>query len=749
MVFTWQKFDAGDVVLNPAANFRVNTVSRAISADLAVPEDDIWWLIAVNPATRKKDDNAYYSLEEIREFSKNLGLGDNPNDFLLIPPEYPEKVRSDPAAPVVSLYARRNYINAVNENVLKERGVETGIAWFEVGPAFRKDDILMQEKPFDIGPGEPIKVPDGTAIVAVIDNGMAVGHELFRKVENGDAVSRVEFFWNMDGVQYSVATPPAGTEPAAVGNAWTANGLSSHLNANMHHGLLDDAAFYKSIGATDWSGRRHTPIAHRLSHGTHVMGLATGYPSNCTKDPAKCSEVLTGCKLDPHEAEKRPIIAVNLRTSDVEDPSGNLFALWLEQALYYILDRHKRFVNENNEKKIPPLIINFSFGNYAGPHDGTGIVEAKINKALVEAKNRCFKCECVLPAGNGNESRCHARIEISGDMQRSQTLDWQVQPSDRSMSAVQIWLDKKNGVAADYATLTVNGPGGIAPATVPTQHPVSWQQLTNKKGERIGLVYFLGAGIGPFVRGHFGILLYATDSPQNVGPFAPSGPWKLHFEAPLASGDVGAKAWIIRDETLPGFPVFGRQSYFDDPEYARFYEPGVDIFHLDRALIGGPLGYDPNVTSSYVRRQGTLSGFASGDKPVVIGGFRSTAPQENSPMALYSASGPSNNPNKKGPDASARSDDSMVLPGVLSAGSASGSFVAMPGTSVSAPQVTRWIACKLADDQDAGPNAVRTAADVMDPATNSQKPPDYRSGGGRMLKLPVLFGLDRWSDPSS
>ncbi|WP_422383780.1 hypothetical protein [Roseibium album] len=733
MVFTWNEFDAGDIVLNPSADFRVNTVSRSIAADLAIPEDEIWWLIAANPAKRDKDSDGYYSLDEIWDLSKKLGLGDDPKKFLLIPPEYPEEVRGVSAPPVISLYARRNYINAVNDNAVKERGAETGIAWFEVGPAFRKDDIVMQEVPFNFDPGPPIKLPKGSTVVAVIDNGMAVGHELFRRFDAGETVSRVQFYWNMDGVQYDTSNLPPGTEPSTVGNAWTGKGLSDHLNANIHNGLLDDAAFYSSIGATDWSSRPHTPVAHRLSHGTHVMGLAAGYPANSAKS------------ID--EAAKRPIIAVNLRTSDVEDPSGNLFALWLEQALFYILGRHKRFVIDDPPGEVPPLVINFSFGNYAGPHDGTGIVETKIRDVLLKAEEKCFRCECVLPAGNGNESRCHARIEIGGDTHRSKVLDWRVQPSDRSMSAVQIWLDTENKVASDYATLTVEGPGSIAPASVPTHHPVSWQELVNDTGERIGLVYFLGAGIGPFKRGHFGVSLYATDSPADVGPFAPSGSWKLKLEAPQGSGDVGAKAWIIRDETLPGFPVFGRQSYFDDPEYERFYQPGTDIFHLDRPLIGGPLGYDPNMTSAYVRRQGTLSGFASGDKPVVIGGFRSTAPEKDSPMALYSASGPTNNPNKTGPDASARSDDSMVLPGVLSAGSASGSYVAMPGTSVSAPQVTRWIACKLADGQPADPQAVHDAADGMDPATNPRKPPAIRSGGGRMLDLPILFGLSRWPDP--
>lgn len=732
MVFTWHKFDSGDIVLNPEADFRINTLSRAIAVDLKTDADDIWWLTVVQPAIdpRTKEN---YTLLDIREFARYLGLGDDTSDFLLIPPEYSQDFRKSAAPPTVSFYARRNYLNTVNRFVLDPNANETGIAWFEVGPAFRPDDIVNQQDPFVIEKPAEFEVPEGSVVMAVIDNGIAVGHELFRGSADAAETSRVKFFWNMDGVASDDLPASVHIEPATVGNVWTGNGLTEHLAENMHNGILDDAAFYQSIGATDWSNRRHTPIAHRLSHGTHVMGLAAGFPSHGTESS---------------DVEKRPIIAVNLRTSDVQDPSGSLFASWLEQALFFILDRHKRIGIEGQPGVRPPLVINFSFGNYAGPHDGTGAIEKKIRNALIKAANQTIKCEFVLPAGNGNESRCHARIEICGDPPRQKSLDWRVQPSDRSLSALQIWLDEEGQVSDDFVTLTVDGPGGIEPVEVPSQHPVAWQELVNEQDERLGLVYFLGANVGPFKRGHFGVFLYATDSPEDVGPFAPSGLWKLHLEAPEHSGDVRAKAWVIRDETLPGYPVFGRQSYFDDPLYAEFYEPGLQINPLDRPLIGGRLGYDPVATPALVRREGTLSGFASGDRTVVVAGFVNTDPREHCPIALYSASGPTNNPAKTGPDASGQSDDSIVMHGVVSAGSASGSFVAMPGTSVSAPQVARWIAGELSQGKASGPPQVRAAAETMDPPGGSSKPPGTRSGGGRMLGLPILFGRSRWPGQS-
>jgi hypothetical protein len=61
--------------------------------------------------------------------------------------------------------------------------------------------------------------------------------------------------------------------------------------------------------------------------------------------------------------------------------------------------------------------------------------------------------------------------------------------------------------------------------------------------------------------------------------------------------------------------------------------------------------------------------------------------------SLYSADGfDVSRGGKLGPDVSAVADRSRALSGVLAAGTASGSRVAVTGTSVAAPQVARWCA---------------------------------------------------------
>ena len=691
--------------------FRVNVLSRSIAKDLQTDPDSLWWLVVLDPQER-------VSIDRLVKLSQNLGIDGEPADYLYVPGEYSLKRRTAPQGEIVTFYARRSYINAINDP-----SIETGIDRFEVGPAFREDQLLRSPEPFLPSNRTRVEVPKGSVVVAVIDNGMAVGHELFRRDNGASApTSRIEFYWNMDGVDRDPTQLATGEELSSVGNAWTREGIDKALADNMHSGLLDDQGFYNQLGATDWATRSHTPIAQRTSHGTHVMGLAAGFQPN-----------------DPN-GDKRPIIAVNLKTADVQDPSGKQFADWLEQALRYIADRHSRIFFEGT-KKNPPIVINFSFGNYAGPHDGTSLIEEKIRKGMEIFADSDAPYEIVLPDGNSNQRQCHARIGIDGPSDKV-TLDWRVQPADNTESSVEFWLDDLGPVPPDFVSMTIEGPGGVLPVSVSSDPLALPYFLQTDSGEIVGVAYFVPA-LNANRRGHFRIQLFATASIEDIGPFAPSGIWKLSFSVAEPHALVGLKGWVVRDETLPGFPNFGRQSYFDQANYTRFYEPGVDADPLDKPLIGGLLGYDPLNLPSEVRRQGTISGFTGTNKPIVVGGFVDTTQR----MALYSSTGPTNNPNREGPDASARSDDSPVMTGVLSAGSASGSMVTLPGTSMSCPQVARWVADQMEMGAASNRAAVDAAGAVQDPDP-ATKPPIERSGGGRMVDLENLFGKLRLKNPA-
>jgi hypothetical protein len=217
-----------------------------------------------------------------------------------------------------------------------------------------------------------------------------------------------------------------------------------------------------------------------------------------------------------------------------------------------------------------------------------------------------------------------------------------------------------------------------------------------------------------------------------LSQLSPSGIWKIRITNKSLARNEKVQIWCQRDESLPGYPVLGRQAYFDNECYVRF-DP-----------IGNPLATDPPGSDCPVKRAGSYNGFASGKEPTVAGGFVRTTGE----MADYSSAGPITpardkpQPNRTGPDASAVSDDSPVLYGVLSAGSRSGSIVAQNGTSVAAPQVARLIADELAAGQPGTRQQVAARAAVDDPNFPPPKPAVTRTGGGR-LDLKFRIGPKR------
>jgi hypothetical protein len=225
----------------------------------------------------------------------------------------------------------------------------------------------------------------------------------------------------------------------------------------------------------------------------------------------------------------------------------------------------------------------------------------------------------------------------------------------------------------------------------------------------------------PTARGVITLSLNPTAS-LTPAPLAPAGRWKIAVKPDKIKPDEKVQVWIERDDTLPGFGRGGRQPYFNNADYVRFDQ------------FGAPLATDPPGTDSPIRRAGTLSGFACGPSPLVIGALT----QSNGKLSDYASPGPVSPPrdapvaHREGPDASARGDDSVVLGGVISAGSRSGSMVRLNGTSVAAPRVTRFVADNMATGAAGDRAWVQAQAGLQDGNFPPPTPDPTRTGGGRL-----------------
>jgi hypothetical protein len=544
--------------------------------------------------------------------------------------------------------------------------------------------------------------PRQTVVVGVIDDGIAFAHERFRTKKHG---SRVQSFWRMDPPNTS-STVAYGSEIVKGG----VNGIDALLSSSTGaDGSVDEDRLYRAAGLIDFAEPEHKAAAWRIAHGTHVLDLAAG------EEPAK-------------NVRNRPIVCVQLQTETTRDTSGADLYPHVLLAVDHILQRADRMATPGEL----PVVINFSYGLLASPHDGTSALERALNQRILA---RPGKLQIVLPAGNSHLSRCHAEVKFA--RQNSVVkLNWRVQPDDQTPSRLEIWLPHAGPVppAADRVKLSVVAPGGAATTSRLGETDVLPVVLRND-GEVICAAQAFSEPF-PTERRFFLVhlqptaRLHPTATPQEAKRIAPHGVWTIRLHNVSLGSRQTVQAWIQRDDTPYGYPIRGRQSYFDDPRYLRFSAQGREI-EEDPPLV------QPALVSP-VKRASSINAIATGAQTIVAGGHL----RKELRLARYSAGEPitptrnlAPDPNYRKPDAALVSDDSKVHAGVLAAGSRSGARVAMNGTSIAAPQLARWIADHLAAGNLPGRAAVRTQAQLDEAAPPTPKPPlpPQRGGWGRML----------------
>ncbi len=573
---------------------------------------------------------------------------------------------------------------------------------------------------------------DLPVVVGVIDEGLAFGNERFR---NSPTDSRVEFAWLQDGK----CTPP-GVPGFGYGRELTKwdrtdlPGIDTLLHHSLQGGLVDEDLFYTLTGVADFGREGHKAAAWRVSHGTHVMDLAAGY------DSAKVSA-------------KRHIISVQLPTSIVADTSGLGLEKFMIDGVAYIFDRANKIKTHYKYESDLPVVINFSSGVRAGPHDGTSYVERALDSLIssrrksVSANNGAKSAtQIVIPAGNSFQARSHVLFSLNKERatagKESHAVDWHVPPDDRTFTYVELWLPRD--LTADEArkvTLSISAPGVeefsphlVADTTDPEGGSIALKDEENCNS-LICKAYFQlvpvaapstgGKSDASIKRGRFLIALAPTAFHEAEATLAPAGSWRIKVGS-SGTKEIEIHGWIHWDDSPINYVRFGRQSYFEDPAYRRF-------------ASDGELEEDDNEEAS-VRRTGTINAIATGMEPKVVGGYRTA----DARAASYTSADFKGRDRK--PDYLAVSETSFAHLGILAAGTRSGSAVALNGTSVAAPQVTRLIAdlmaCGKTDAQIQKYLDDKAKADDLDLECRSRRhapnsPPGLKKerGGKGRLKL--------------
>jgi hypothetical protein len=254
-----------------------------------------------------------------------------------------------------------------------------------------------------------------------------------------------------------------------------------------------------------------------------------------------------------------------------------------------------------------PVAINLSYGFIAGPHDGTGHIESAIDD-IIDLWRTVLNVEVnvTIASGNNHLSRVHAQVgfQIPNDIT---TLPWRVLPDDRTPSYVEVWLPARGTKFPNPIELSVITPDGLASPLIGQPGAVSYR-LTSASGDVLCKVCYRHVPL-PTERGVFLITLSPTSDLTatgwtNASLVAPAGTWTILLKNISVGVTKLVHAWIQRDDTPFGYPIVGRQSYFDDPAYRRYDGVGREIEDDDPGAL--------------VKRAGTINVMATGTEAVVL-----------------------------------------------------------------------------------------------------------------------------------
>ena len=239
----------------------------------------------------------------------------------------------------------------------------------------------------------------GGVLLAVLDSGITWDLEVFRKA---DGSTRIRYLWDQT-VSEETGDVRYGKMPDgfSIGTEYTAEEINAALQ--MH----------------TWDRYRLIPSRDLSGHGTAVAGIAAGRSADGLYTGAAPEAELIIVKLGLPREEGFP------RTTEIM--RGVTYAL-----------RKARQLNM-------PLVINLSFGNSYGSHDGSSLLERFLDNASEIGRT-------VICVGSGNEGA--ARGHFAGNITRDSRVELAVGNYERNLN-IQLWKNY-----SDVFRIRLQSPGG-------------------------------------------------------------------------------------------------------------------------------------------------------------------------------------------------------------------------------------------------------------------------------------------------
>lgn len=638
-------------------------------------------------------------------------------------------------------------------------------------------------------PDEPL--PEGTIIVGMIDDAIAIGHPRFQiRGADGTWRSRVLMAWQQDAVY---------RDPALFGREISQREIEDALNDPNLSASSDPSALYRRLFPQP-EGETMSDIARtlmaRAGHGTHVGDLA------CGADPDVASDMRDRVRM----------VTVGLPARASVGMSGTFLELYVVYAMRRIVE-YADALWTHHHGDVPggyPVVINLSYGQQAGAKTGTSLIEQEF-LLLQERRKGLVPVELVMPAGNDNLTRSNMRWNVKSFL----PIPWRILPGDQSSNFVEVWTDLQPEDGQELPLQLKVIPPGVAPELVEWINP----NLLGDEGSVEDYVFFspssadgpvkqkddlyrvylqvvdvpdvspdgisrtfvalaqeaaardrdggpenAGAGGGvadPLLRRQrYVVAVRPTLNHEKPDAVALAGEWEIQMQWATLDGDVEAKQREVYmnvqvDQDMDSTSRTNFRSYFDNPPYRTHMPSGrtLDTYAYGPDEVGlaeaGEENLEPATWYWAVQRKGTQNSLANHKAVIAAAGYRASDgrpapysatyyPTQRIPAAIKGLV-------RTAPTAAFPTDLSPSLPGIRAAGTHAGAQVRLQGTSFAAPQATRWLVEAMmvrgndmpwpVDGEPGYPEqlaAAAMAAEARRPARFEDPPPDAKIGQGRM-----------------
>jgi len=345
--------------------------------------------------------------------------------------EYEDRVIVEP---LIAGYA----ILTVPESLVERVSADSWIEYIEKPKNF----YFTQEGPFahaciaGVVAGEPFLNGEGV-LIAVIDSGIDYQR---REFQNADGSTRIRFFW--DQTALPMQSDPERKEVGSQTDFFQSDGawqksvreIPEPPDGFREGAEYDETWINETLRLTSGAQRfERMPTIDVSGHGTAVAGIAAASPTENYRGVAA----------------KAQLMVVKLGGTYAGDAGFSKTTQIMRGVTYCV---------KKAQQLNMPVVINLSFGNTYGAHDGSSLLERFLDQAALIGRS-------VICVGSGNEANTAGHV--SGNVLSRGTVELVIADFERNLG-VQIWKHY-----SDRFGIALQTPGGNRVQLMPEREGTS------------------------------------------------------------------------------------------------------------------------------------------------------------------------------------------------------------------------------------------------------------------------------------